>query len=229
MAPYINKLMDSLSDKALKKFIICLVSVFSIYPTIMDMLTSYNNVTINGVSTVSQAGSQYGYSIINFLMMYTIGAYLRRIDFNLKFIKTKCFSGLICCWALITWWALYSKNNGLNAKIVYSYCNPIIIITAVLTFVLFLHIKIKPNRIINSVSKATFTTYLTHSFLITWLLDVKTYVVGHPIKMLAHIGFACVAFVAIAFVVNFIYDLITVPIYKFIDKRIKPIELSVEE
>lgn len=67
VAPYINLLMAKLSKEGLTVFVCIILSVFSIYPTLVDILTELTGSNLCGLSSISWIGSINGYTIINFI------------------------------------------------------------------------------------------------------------------------------------------------------------------
>ena len=80
ISPYINIIIDVLDKKELLKFIYVVFAIFSIYPTVVDVLSEIIGHEIHGLSSVGMYGSQWGYSIVNFVLMYLIGAYIKRAN-----------------------------------------------------------------------------------------------------------------------------------------------------
>lgn len=76
ISPYINILLEQLSGKQKKKMVIVLFAIFSVWPTIVDLSGEILGKEWIGLSSVGMYGSEWGYSIVNFLLVYIIGAYL---------------------------------------------------------------------------------------------------------------------------------------------------------
>ena len=67
-SPFINIVIKNLSKQHYKLLIKILIVTFSIYPTLVDLLEEILQRNFYGLSTVGMYGSQYGYTIINFIM-----------------------------------------------------------------------------------------------------------------------------------------------------------------
>ena len=76
-SPFVNKLLYSLDNKQLKLFVITSVLLFSVYPTLVDIFRELTGKEWNGLSSIGMYGSQWGYSVVNFLLMYILGAYIK--------------------------------------------------------------------------------------------------------------------------------------------------------
>lgn len=73
VSPYINKIVENINLNDYKRFLLIIFIVFSIYPTAIDLLEEIFNKELVGMSTIGIYGSQYGYTIVNFILMYLIG------------------------------------------------------------------------------------------------------------------------------------------------------------
>lgn len=58
-----------------KRIIVLLGVLFLVYPMLVDLLKEISGNSFNGLSTIGAFGSQQGYTIVNFVVMYLIGAY----------------------------------------------------------------------------------------------------------------------------------------------------------
>lgn len=78
ISPLQNIVITKLMEKGIiRKIIVMLVLAFSVYPIAVDLLQEKVGREFTGLSSIGMYGSQWGYSIVNFALMYIIGAYLR--------------------------------------------------------------------------------------------------------------------------------------------------------
>ncbi len=77
ISPYINIVWDHLKEDGRKMLLALTFVLFSLYPMLIDLLKYWTGRTFNGASTIGIEGSQGGYTIVNFVLMYLIGCYLR--------------------------------------------------------------------------------------------------------------------------------------------------------
>ena len=77
LSPYLNKFICELSQKKQGELMYIVIILFAVYPTAVDVLSELRADEFIGLSSVGMYGSQYGYSIVNFILMYLIGAYLQ--------------------------------------------------------------------------------------------------------------------------------------------------------
>ena len=163
LIPFINLAIMQLSDKAFKVLLGVSIFCFSLWATGVDIIESLlstiqtNGGGLVGYSPIGQRGSQGGYTIVNFIMMYYLGAYIRKTDLTLK--SKICFPLVLLNTLLIFLWINFDYSVGEE------YCNPLVILNAVLIFLLFKNIKIH-SRIINRIAAASFTVYIFHIALL---------------------------------------------------------------
>lgn len=228
VSPYINIVLNKLKGKALNIFLIIVLILFSVYPMLVDLIIEVTDNELNGLSTIGMYGSQYGYSIVNFMLMYVIGGWLR---INKDNIKIKIWLAIVLFFVnavVLMLWAVLGACVGFDLqRVADEYCNPLVIANAVLCFILFSRINMKPNKVINFFAKGVFTVFLLHGVFLT-RIKVDWAVQQNFAVMLLHIIAACVAIYLICFVVHIIYSFIMDHIFGWLSKKIKLPVLNVE-
>lgn len=154
ITPFINKMITTISKKDFKRLLIILFVLFSIYPTILDFIGDLTQVSTLGLGTISLKSDEGGYTIVNFIMFYLIGAYIR---LYLDEIKLKYNNLLIFCAAIIIF------IGSLFSITFWNYNNFFVLISAVLIFIKFKNIKIVDNKVINYISQSMISVYLIHT------------------------------------------------------------------
>ncbi|SDB24469.1 hypothetical protein SAMN02910317_01173 [Ruminococcaceae bacterium FB2012] len=202
--------------------------IFSVYAIGVDVLFDVSGSNINGLSSIGLDGSQNGYTIVNFIMMYTIGAFIRLNEKNLsKYTNRKLipiFFALVI--ADMVWYNLLNILK-MNVRTAHSYLNPIVIMMAVVVFLIFKRINIGCKPLINNLAKGAFTVFLAHTYIIT-KVNIDKFVNKNVFILLAHLVISVVAIYLICWVLYFIYEKITSPIYKLIEKKIGKKEYTIE-
>ena len=220
MSPFINKLMKVLGKKQLRSYVIVLLLLFSIYPTAVDFFSELIGRQIVGLSSVGMYGSQWGYSAINFMLMYCIGAYIRIRgikDWNRKRALTVFFG----CGLILLFWSRANDYIGyFTEKSAYEYCNPLVILMAVCIFVVFAKTDIGVKKWINSLAKGAFTVFLTHNVFIK-RVGIENAVQGNALLMLLHVIIVAIVLYLIGYICFLAYDFITKPIWKFAEDKIR--------
>lgn len=177
LSPFINKLIEILSQKQHKTLIILLFIMLSIVPT----------VTLN--STLSNNG----YTISTFVMLYIIGAYFGKYrlkeNYHFKNYSKNKYQLLILIFFIISIFLSitpkiitdYFENTNIEIleyikylfglKLI-DYASPVIIIESILYLLLFETLNFK-NKFINKVASLTFGIYLIHenNFLVSYLYN----------------------------------------------------------
>jgi len=142
---YINKIPEMLSKKLFEKLIVLMVIVFSIIPSIFQYEFMRDG----------------GKGLINMILMYLIGAYLRKYNFN-DFRKIKLLL-FICVLIIINFGINYLityLKGGVGVNAPFARDNSItIILLSVLIFMYFKEIKIQ-SKSINYIAKSVLSIYI---------------------------------------------------------------------
>lgn len=220
ISPYLNLLLSKLSRARLMKFLVLLVFLFSVWPTAVDVLESFAGKK-NGLSTIGMYGSDWGYTIVNFVLMYLIGAGLRLLDVQVK----KRYSAIVLfgCAVLLAVW------GNRDSDVAWSYCNPLVILEAVAAFLFFRQLNFK-SRVINTLSQASFTCFLFHTAIL-WKYGIRQAVQQSALYLAGHIVFTCVTVYLISFCVYQIWNILSKPFMKILDRFFekKKYNFSVED
>ena len=65
-----------------------MLGLFSIYPTFVEVFEYLTHREWIGISTIGAYGSQDGYQIVNFILMYYVGMYIRKNEKICRNLKT---------------------------------------------------------------------------------------------------------------------------------------------
>ena len=139
MAPFISKLFGVLCEKQRKYFVCSILIVFSFYTFMTDALEAISRTSFAGINSIGLYGDQQGYTIINFMLLFIVGAYLRitNVQYNLK----NSIALYMVSTMLIFFAALVSVRYSF-AQISYNYNNPLVIFQAVGLFSVLVLIKL---------------------------------------------------------------------------------------
>lgn len=217
ISPYLNIVISSLDKINYIKFLLLIFFLFSIYPTFIDVLHQWTNSDVKGLSTIGMYGSQSGYTIVQFVLIYFIGGYISKYPIKLNKLKLLLFSASIV--SLLIVWSYLDKMCGFSASANSSeYCNPLVIAEAIILFLLFINITIK-SSIINRLSKACFTMYLLHT-LTYQFMPINEIVNMHPVYMTLSIFAYGIATFIICYIIFIIYDFCLTPLYSYVRHKI---------
>lgn len=165
LSPFLNKAIDSLQKRDYQKLLVVLLIFLSILPYI----------------TGDRLYSNDGFTLYNFIILYLIGAYLRRYPLKDSYIFKKISNNFYQILMVIVFLACaivnYSFNqtaksllgkNSLFDMFGYSiigmtraYSNPIVIVQSIAFFAFFETLNFK-SSLVNSLSRLTLGVYIIH-------------------------------------------------------------------
>lgn len=218
LSPYINTLLSKLTGKQRNQLLLLCLILFSVWPFFLDYMQKLYEVDLKSMNTIGLFGSQQGYTITNFLLMYLIGAWLRLSDFTVK--KRYCLISLILCTALIAW------LSDQFSYLAWSYHDPLVIIAAIAIFCLFRQFRFR-SKVINYLANGAFSCFLLHMVFLP-KYHIEKAVSGTPLQLLGHILFCAVSVYLMCFVVHVVYSLLTKPLISLVSKLFQKIHFCIE-
>ena len=211
---YINIILDKLDKKGFKKLLILMFCVFSVLTAVLDETGLLFNIDMTGLSPVALLGSGEGYTIVNFVLMYVIGAYIRRYGAEIKTgTAALAAAGSLAAVFLRAAAGMYFTGNFGAA---FNYNNPFVIVFA--AFVLTLASKANFGcKAINELSGAAFTCFLFHTALIPYF-KIEWAAEHNAAILVIHALLCSLAAYLISYVVYKIYSFIISPVNKLVKK-----------
>ena len=195
-SPFINKLIDTLTPQELKILLFIQLLVFSILPIFVDWK--------------DQIGSNYGYSLIWFIALYTVGAFIYRIKL-IQNNSRKMFTSMMVLYAACTL-SLYLLPKifsfvGICVNFA-MYNSLIVLVQAIALFIGFSNVKI-PNIFlpwISFFSGCALASYLLHCQedieLLLWnKIHPSTY--ANSLNILFIIIFICFGVFSVSIILEF--------------------------
>lgn len=174
--------------------------LFSLWPTAVDTLKSLTGAGLDTLSTIGMYGSQHGYTIVNFVMCYLIGAYIREFDLT-KADGKKLLLLLLTDYVLNFFWSRWDFGTA------FAYFNPLVILRAALIFMLFLKLDIGTRPAINELASCAFSVYILHYWLFP-IFKIEQYVKSGFWVMTVHIFVTITAIILISYLVDKVYRLL---------------------
>lgn len=159
LSPYLNIIVNKLERQDFKKFILLIFAIFSIYSYSVECLEFILGSSLVSMSPVGVQGSQAGFTIVNFILLYFFGAYINKFGFELP--KLISVIGLPVAIFLITAMSYFGNRA-------WSYNSPLVIVEALLIFNIFLNIRIT-SSIIDELSQSTLACYIMHTTYMKYL------------------------------------------------------------
>lgn len=213
LSPYINIVLRRISDKQLGFLVAMCAILFSVWPTVLDSVFLATGKNYNGMYPTTASGSQYGYSLLNFCLMYLIGAYLRRIEQPGKARWNMLGAGV--CIGVIFVWQQYYESVAL------SYCNPFVILLAVFYFRLFKGLRFS-SAPVNALAKSTFTCFLLHTFFLRQI-RISDFVNRPFPYLLGHIAISVPVIFLLCYLVWRVYDPVAKPVFRLLDQKLNKV------
>ena len=159
-------------------------------------------------------GFNHGYSAIHFVLMYMIARYIFIYrDILLQFKRIYWVLGYVICSLII----LVMYVCGVNY--IWQYSNPVIIISAICSFIPFLsHHYV--NHWINWIAQSTLSAYIIHVTIPVYKLVIQydKFILSnfdYPIYLMLMLGGVIVVFV-LSIVYDKLWKVITEPMYNYI-------------
>ena len=214
---YFNVLIQHLDKRQFRTMLIVLLLIFSVWNTVAYFIEEALGHELLGLSTIGMYGSQFGYTIVNFSLMYFLGAYIRlhydREDNKLILVGLLLLNIVV----LMVCTTITDYLNSSLIDAVWAYCNPLVIFETVIIFLIFRGIKMKSHKILNFFATGTISVYLLHTSLLKYI-QIEKFVTGNAFLMLVHIFISCILIYLACFIVHVAYEFIMMPIHKLIDK-----------
>lgn len=174
-SPFINRALLSLDVKQHGVLVIAGVLLFYIWPTV-----SY-------IFNFHQVVDDAGYGPVNFILLYIIGRYIRRIcdqklaivQSGIKWLSVYLLSSLL----LFVSQSLYSHLLGFSFTSLYSYNTLFVLLGAISLFMTFYNIQIK-SAIINYLAKNCFAAYVIHTvfpILVPLISQQNGFLISHMV------------------------------------------------
>lgn len=174
ISPYINLLLETLNEEQYKKMLLTFFLVFSVWSYGVDCLEKVLGGDINALSPIGMSGSQYGCTVVNFSLLYIIGAYIKRFKIQFDFKHLLIMAGSILA-------LFFLSTFGARAWL---YNNPLVIALATTIFLLFRNFKFY-SKSINNLAGASLTCYIFHGYFIKYL-NINFFVNQNIIVLILH-------------------------------------------
>ena len=236
ISPFINVMWEHLDRKGQKILLITAISLFSVYPMFCEVMTSVSGTSIwdedsmsiygllQGINTVGITGSEGGYTIVNFVLMYLIGCYLREREDDIKKMKLWPLFVLLALNVFMIMVMVFAAHlitgNPYSGNTAWNYEDPLVISESVLIFMIFAKMKIKNSKLINILAGASFPSYLIHINILEFF-GIEEAVNRFLPMFLLHAFVTIFGIYVISFVIYKLYDLCTSPVFKLISNKWK--------
>lgn len=155
LSPFIAQVWDKLEDRTADFLIALLLMIFILIPTGLDAMADlhiFPSIS-KSLSPISMMGNGEGYTIVQFLMMLSLGMWLRKRQ--LKFSSWVLIGAYLVSSLIMT--VFIEKLPSL-----YNYCSIFTVVTAVCIFLLFSKLDFQ-KKSINYCAKSCFAIFCIHT------------------------------------------------------------------
>jgi len=218
LSPYINKLCNSLSKKQMKKLLIMSLCFFSVWTILIDYIGDLIENDFTQLSTIGAFGSQAGYTIVNFFVIYIIGYYIRHYIGVIS--PGKSLTGIAVCVSLLFVLSIAEHILLLPSIVTWNYNNPIIIGLSIFCLLFFGNFSWS-SCAVNELAQAAFTCFLIHTYFLKFF-EINNFVNGNLGVLILHqIGVAIVLYL-LSYAIYKVYSLLSrmtlIPIKRLCEK-----------
>lgn len=216
LSPYVNLVLGRLSRSGLNKLTGLVVLLFSIWPTAVELLEALTQTSFSGFVPISSKGSLEGYTVVNFMMMYLLGAFIRANEDRLSAVPGwKYLLGFFGSVGVLT--AMASVEAVSAWEYLWCYCNPLVVLMPCCLLLVFLKWNFH-SRMINHLAKSAFTCYLVHGVLITRIGVAQAVQASAPV-MLVHIALSACGIYGVCHICFLIWNLVSGPVFRLIGEK----------
>lgn len=165
ITPFIKKIINKLTNRQIKWFLIIWFSIISIYNTIFLILDKVSFYTTEISIYIGQFAAGFLYS-----GYYILGYYLTKFD--IKSSKVFNIIGLISL--AITFFGTYiiSASNNLFGSYFMNYLNFNTVLVSIMIFLYFKNANLKSHTILKVISTYSFGIYLIHVIIMEYIFSI---------------------------------------------------------
>lgn len=219
ISPYINKLMNEMKIKDLHVFMWVNIIIFSIYSILTKVYSEIVHLDWFGINPIGAWGNQQGFNIVNFILLYTIGGYLRLSGLVEKITRKRIVIVFLVSTLVIILWSylnrMFPKYGQISA---WCYDNPIVLLQGSSLFVFFYKIKFY-NKIINRFATAVYASFILHYYYLNNYAMVSSFCEKSVVIMIVHYILFGVFTLLIGWLFYEFYNYIFKKIYNRIDRK----------
>lgn len=233
LSPYLNIALRELAGekKRLRRMMLIVFLLLSAEPFLIEFLQVVLGRNLQGMSTIGLYGSQGGFTLITFFLSYIVGAYIRYELTDTKESDSPIirYKGVVFAvsFLVILCGALLERHIAGSASASFMFNSPFVVMeaAALLTFAAvfgkkksrFMQSDSKQGKCIGELAKASFTVYLFHIHFVT-RIHAAEFAAGNSVMLILHLFGACIGIYLICFVVWFIYDKLSKPVFDMLFK-----------
>lgn len=174
---------------------------------------------------VEEFGINKGYSVLWLMLLYLVGAYIKKYNIQKKLTSKRCLVGIFICTVMtfLSKLAIEGVTLIVVGRPVYgtkfiAYTSPLMVAQAIFFLVLFLHIRVKSciAKLVSWLSPMTFGVYIIHTTNVVYRYLLRDAFVF--LEKCSLLGIICVSIMATAiiYVICSIIDWVRIKLFAFL-------------
>lgn len=201
LSPYLNRVTRALSNREYTYFLSLLLVLFVFWPSVINTFSAFTHTSYIGVYTLGLSGTQMGFNIANFITLYYVGGYIKRM--NLGKIRNPGSIAFTLYLGISLFQTLTCMNLPATGNALLYYDNLLVVFQSICLVVLFGTFKISGPKSISWFAARSYGVFLIHVVV----LKIMNCVID--IKDLIDNGFAeCVLYTTIAISAAYLFSCI---------------------
>ena len=221
ISPFLNNFISKMSKDTYRKFLIILIALF----LVAEIVEGLKGITIYEISTIGILGAEWGYTIVTFVCLYFIAAYIRK--YGSFWLPKRNLIIYFASMSLLVVMKLIELRLG-NSIGAEHYMNPILVVNAIAVFEIFRSYDFR-SHIVNAIAKGCFTVFILHAFLIKHYSVVQQYLNSNIIEFIVHWMGSVVVIFVICDLIGIIYTIIEKIVFDFIQNKVGFWILKIED
>ena len=175
-----------------------------------------------GLSTIGAWGNQQGFNIVNFVLLYCVGAWLRLDEISISTYKKNLIWIIVVIILIFTWSVVCTHLSKQGMRSSWIYHNPLVIIYSILLFLFFKSFRFA-SRFINYLAKSVLLCFLIHSGIIANIdIGISKVCNGSVFLMLSHYLAFSVVMMVVSCIAYALYNIITKKLFSKLNNKEVP-------
>lgn len=214
ISPYLNRIVRELPRRQFRTMLLVFFFVFSIWPSGIDLFGKVFDFPSKALTPISSTSTGDGYTLVNFILLYFLGAYFRLHKTEAPTLKKSGFALLwyVVLTAVNTLYAVYSPGRAA------AYCNPLVVVQTVAIFSVFQNLRFQ-SKAINAIASCSFGTYLLHTFFYRYC-QIEKYVTGSLWLIPIHAITCAVLIYAVCALIYGSYQKLFAPVFAWLQRKL---------
>lgn len=212
ISPFINKFLKYINKKELELYLIVSSILFYLWPTVSYILN------------FDQVVKDAGYGVINFVILYTTGYYIRHYFQNHFSSLFWIIMYIVLCIILFLFQITYSNILGFSFTALYSYNTLFVYFASIALFMAFKQLQFKSN-LINIISANCLSVYIIHMSrpFMGWIETIFKYSEMKGIMVIVHAIILSILIYLFCIIIEYLRKLICERLENYVVEKLHPL------